>query len=58
MPDPAHIKGTDEEIRAAFENTYDALKRRINKMLELPLSELSDRELITELNKIGEIDIS
>ena len=58
LPDPAHVKGTDEKIRAAFENTYDALMRRINKMLELPLSKLSDRELIMELNKIGKIDIS
>lgn len=58
LPDPAHVTGTDEKIRAAFESTYDALERRINKMLELPLSKLSDREMIIELNKIGKIDIS
>ena len=57
LPDPAQVTGTDEEIRAAFESTYDALKSRIDTMLELPLRELSDRELVTELNKIGEMDI-
>ncbi len=56
LPDPACVVGSDEEIREAFENSYAVLERRIKKMLELPLNELSGHGLIDELNKIGETD--
>lgn len=54
LPDPAHVSGTEAEIRAAFEATYVALETRINKMLELPLDELSDQVLSDRLNEIGQ----
>ena len=53
LADPAHIKGTDDEVHAAFEETYQAMERRINKMLALPLEELSEQELAEKLNDIG-----
>ena len=53
LADPAHIKGTDDEVHAAFEKTYQAMERRINKMLALPLEELSEQELAEKLNDIG-----
>ena len=53
LPDPAHISGTQQEIEAAFESTYDALQRRIETMLALPLEQLSDQKMGVELNKIG-----
>lgn len=53
LPDPAHVKGTEEQIKAAFESTYQALKQRINKMLALPIEQLSATELANELNEIG-----
>ena len=53
LPDPAHVTGTEEEIKAAIENTFQALVRRIEKMLELPSDELSNQELEAELNEIG-----
>lgn len=56
LPDPAHVTGSDEVITAAFESTYAALERRIHRMLELPLNQLSDQELVDELNKIGKLD--
>ena len=56
LPDPAHVEGTIEEINAAFESTYMALERRIHRMLDLRLDQLSDQELIDELNKIGRMD--
>lgn len=58
LSDPGHVKGTDEEIKAAFEATYQAVERRINLMLALPLEEMSSEELVTELNAIGRIDNS
>lgn len=51
--DPAHVTGTKDEIKAAFENTYQALVRRIKKMLALPIDKLSSQELEAALNEIG-----
>jgi len=56
LSDPGHVKGTDEEVKAAFETTYRAVERRINLMLALPLEDMSSEELVTELNVIGKLD--
>lgn len=56
LPDPAHVTGTDAEIKAAFEATYSALETRIKKMMDLPLEKMSDQELTEKLNEIGEIE--
>lgn len=56
LPDPGHVKGSDEEVLAAFEATYDAIARRIEKMLALPLEDMSGPALVAELNAIGKID--
>ena len=55
VSDPGHVKGTDEEIIAAFENTYWTLELRIKKMLALPLEKMSPEELTAELNAIGKL---
>ena len=52
--DPGHVKGSEEEVLAAFENTYKTFTQRITKMLALPLEEKSPEELIPELNAIGQ----
>ena len=56
LSDPGHVKGTDEEIKAAFEATYRAVERRINLMLDLPLEDMSSEALVSELNAIGKLD--
>jgi arsenate reductase len=56
LSDPGHVKGSDDEVKSAFEATYHAVEQRINKMLELPLEALSSEALINELNAIGNID--
>lgn len=53
LSDPAHVKGSPEEIVAAFEATYAALERRIHRLLELPFESLSRQELAGTLNRIG-----
>jgi len=53
VSDPAHLKGSDEEIRAVFNKTFGILEHRVKKMLELPLEELDDQELARKLNAIG-----
>jgi arsenate reductase (thioredoxin) len=55
VEDPAHAKGTDEEIDAAFTTAYRILRTRIEAFLALPLDELkNDRtRLKAELDRIG-----
>lgn len=33
-PDPAHVKGTEEEINAAFDNAFFMLKSRIEELVD------------------------
>lgn len=53
LPDPAHVTGTDEEIKQAFQATYDALSLRIHKMLALPIEDMNSVEISKALNEIG-----
>jgi len=55
VSDPGHVEGSGEEKVAAFEQAFATLKRRINKMLELPLETLPKEELTVELNNIGQL---
>jgi arsenate reductase len=54
LPDPAHASGTEAEIQAAFQATYDALERRIKAMLVLPFEDMNCSELSAKLNQIGQ----
>jgi arsenate reductase len=53
LPDPAHATGTEEEIAQAFQATFDALTVRINKMLALPIEDMTSAEISKALNEIG-----
>jgi arsenate reductase len=55
VDDPAHVRGSDAEIDAAFERAYRTLRRRIEAFLALPLAELATdkRRLKLELERIG-----
>ena len=55
VEDPAHVKGSEAEIDAAFMTAYHILRHRIEQFLALPLTELQhDRErLKAELDRIG-----
>jgi arsenate reductase len=53
LADPGHVKGTEEEIIAAFEATYATLEKRIHQLLALPVESMARQELSEALNKIG-----
>jgi len=55
VEDPAHARGTDAEIDAAFLSAYRTLRARIKAFMALPLADLQrDRaRLKTELDRIG-----
>jgi arsenate reductase len=52
---PAAVRGTDEEMRCAFEYTFDLLRRRIEAFLQLPLDELDRTAQWRAIMTVGEI---
>jgi arsenate reductase len=52
---PAAVRGTDEDVRRAFESTLDLLRRRIEAFLQLPLDSLDRAAQWRGIMRIGEI---
>ena len=52
---PAAVRGTDEEVRCAFEYTFDVLRRRTEALLQLPLDSLNRTAQWSEIMRVGEI---
>lgn len=53
VEDPGHVVGNPEEIIAAFDKTFDILKRRVAAMVALPMTTMSKEEIAAELKRIG-----
>jgi len=53
VPDPAAVKGSEEEIEKAFRDAFVMLDRRIGLFLCLPLKSLYGLSLKKELDNIG-----
>ena len=53
IPDPAAVKGRDEEIQKAFRDAFLMLDQRITVFLDLPLSSIDNLALKKELDNIG-----
>lgn len=53
VPDPAAVKGTEEEVRKAFRDAFLILDRRISLFLSLPLASVERLALKKELDNIG-----
>jgi arsenate reductase len=53
VPDPAAMRGTEEQVAKAFRDAFFLLDRRISLFLSLPLSTLDGLSLKKEIDKIG-----
>lgn len=53
-PDPAAIKGSNQEVERAFREAFTILDRRISLFLSLPLASIDKLALKKEIDKIGE----
>jgi arsenate reductase len=53
MPDPAAVKGTEEQKRHAFSDTASMLRRRIELFASLPLEKLDRLALEKQIKDIG-----
>jgi arsenate reductase len=54
IPDPAEVRGSEEERMRVFRDAFFLLDRRISLFLSLPISSLDGLSLKQELAKIGE----
>ena len=54
VEDPAAVKGSDDDKRAAFATAYKILRRRIELMLALPLDKLDALARKQRLREIGQ----
>lgn len=56
LSDPAAVSGTDEQVDAAFEQTWNLLRDRVEALLALPFETMTDPELQSALGRIGEME--
>lgn len=54
MPDPVKAEGTEAEKALAFRDAYNALRRRIESFVALPIASLDRLSLQRKLDSIGE----
>ena len=52
FPDPAGVEGSDDEKRRAFNQVFQAIRRRIDLLASLPLEKLEHLALADELKHI------
>jgi arsenate reductase len=55
VADPSAVQGSDDQKRQAFQDTAEILKRRIERMLALPLQTLDKMALQREVKAIGAV---
>jgi arsenate reductase len=53
IPDPAAVKGTEDQVRKAFREAFLLLDRRISLLLSLPIATMDRLLLKNELDEIG-----
>lgn len=53
--DPAAVQGPDEVKRAAFEVVFQQIRRRVQRLMNLPLDRLDKTALTRELQAIGDL---
>ena len=53
MPDPAAVEGSDDVKQKAFTDAAVTMKRRLELMLALPMSRLSEMAISKEVKDIG-----
>ena len=56
LPDPADVTGSDDEVDAAFEETWRLLEMRVREFLALPFETMDRAALSAALAQIGQME--
>jgi arsenate reductase len=54
VPDPAAVRGTQDEVKRAYRDAFMTLERRISLFLCLPLASIDKMAIKKEIDKIGQ----
>jgi arsenate reductase (thioredoxin) len=54
VPDPVSVGGSEDERRRAFESAWSMLRRRIERLLALPLDQLDRPSMQQQVRAIGQ----
>jgi arsenate reductase len=54
VPDPAAVRGTQDELKRAYRDAFMTLERRISLFLCLPLASIDKMAIKKEIDKIGQ----
>jgi arsenate reductase len=54
VPDPAAVRGTEDQIKRAYRDAFMTLERRISLFLCLPLASIDKMAIKKEIDKIGQ----
>ena len=54
LPDPSHTEGGPVAVATAFDNVYQLISKRVEKMLAEPLESMSPDELQSLANRVAE----
>ena len=54
IPDPAAVRGTEEQVEEAYREAFFHLERRISVFLGLPFASLDNLSLTRKIEKIGD----
>lgn len=54
VPDPASVRGSEEDIQRAFRDAFVILERRISLFVNLPLASIDRLAIRREISRIGE----
>jgi arsenate reductase len=55
LPDPSHLDGTDDELKAAFQSVAATLTARIEGLLSQPFESMNRAALKRLLDTLGEL---
>lgn len=58
LPDPADVAGNEADVDAAFEQAWHWLEMRVKALLALPFETMDQHQLITELERIGQMEVA
>jgi arsenate reductase len=55
--DPADVKGSDEDKRAAFHKVFEQIRKRMEAFVALPIESMDEDAIRQAARKIGEIPV-
>lgn len=53
IPDPSKAKGSDEDRQEEFYRVYAIIEERIKRIIQLPIEQMNEEQIVKSLNKVS-----